>query len=297
MKSRMQQLKPQRNQPKNPSGKLATRNGSRALDAEGRELIELFVMLLARSDYTRAAVMDFFTECLTLAPRYVGSRRSTAYDEDDRLQIDGPPYVLSVWCLCPPYVDKGVPRALPVYGPAPSIESIVRLVRRVWGLELTVEQAVDDLVQTDSIKRVGARYIPISRTVSYRMTPDQQRAHHLRMATCVLRTAEQNARKHERRRWFEFVADGGIPERQIEDFSKKFTEIGNQTLEWADAEMVRWAVARPARSRLAGVSACIVLAQDEPLRSLIFGRRRRNRNPQDSVRQRRIELSVKSPRD
>jgi hypothetical protein len=218
-----------------------TRPTTRPLDAAAREAIDLFARLLDNCGYSRAEVARAFNGIS--APR---SPTVAATSAADSTLTDDAAHVITLWHMTAGYVDSlGDPLPLPVLGPAPSIESLVRLARR----QLTLEGALQYFRTARTLKRAGTLFVPRSRVVHHPRATRFQAAHHLRVVAGLMRTVQTNHCEPYSRRRFEFAADGLVPKNKRRAFDRDFAAVGIEMLKSADALMLRYADASKPRKR------------------------------------------------
>ena len=186
---------------------------------------------MGRCGYSRRTVVNALKAVrgwvtTNAAPVVTGSR--TVSDEAA--------HIITLWHMSPGYVDgTGEPIPLPVSGPAPSIEALVRRADR----NLTLDSAMDYLRRTKAVRKIGVKFVPRSRQVLHQTGTLTQAQHHLRVVTGLMLTAKHNSRAPFSQRWVEAVADGVISRARSRAFQREFQAIGIELLKSADTLMVR----------------------------------------------------------
>jgi hypothetical protein len=212
---------------------------ARSLDPAAREAIALFARLLDNCGYSRADAT-----CAYKGIRAPRKSRVVPTSVGDSTLTDDAAHVITLWHMTAGYVDSiGEPLPLPAVGPAPSIESLVRLAKR----KLTLERTLQYFRTARALKRVGPLYVPRSRVVYLPRATRFQAAHHLRVVTGLLRTVQTNYCEPFSRRRFEFAADGLVSKNKRRAFDRDFAAVGLEMLKSADALMLRYA--DPSKSR------------------------------------------------
>jgi hypothetical protein len=217
---------------------------TRPLDATAREAIELFAHLLDNCGYSRAEVARAYNA--TSAQRKSAVSAPLA---GDGTLTDDAAHVITLWHMTSGYVDTlGEPLPLPAVGPAPSIESLVRLAKR----QLTLEGTLQYFRTARTLKRVGDLFVPRSRVVYHPRATRFQAAHHLRVVAGLMRTVQTNHCEPFSRRRFEFAADGLVPKNKRRAFDRDFAAVGFEMLKSADALMLRYAAdaSKPRKSQV-----------------------------------------------
>jgi hypothetical protein len=214
--------------------KRAHRRGQHLrLDRQATEAITHFAWLLARCGYSREQSARLFRAVGRAIPERVGSQGVGARCGDDAAQV------ITLWYMTSEYLDgRGKPLALPLMGPSPSIEALIREVNP----ELTVPGAMEYLNAARSLKRRGQLYLPRSRAVALRHDSPFQNAYHLRVVSGLLRTVDFNSRSPRQR--FQYLADGWIPAGKLGSVIRDFRPTGFEMLKYADAYLLRRAAGK-----------------------------------------------------
>jgi Family of unknown function (DUF6502) len=137
--------------------------GSGTIDAETRDAIHRFVRVLASRGCPTTVIQDEVSE----ACGRIGDFE--VFDDSSPYLVDAAAHVLTLWFSEPAYTGSGgKPRPLPVSGGEPSLEALVRRVNAA----LQVAHVLEILLKVDSVRRVGARYVPRKRSLVMRDTAD-----------------------------------------------------------------------------------------------------------------------------
>lgn len=152
-----------------------------------------------------------------------------------------PAHVLTIWHSDPDYLINGQPKPLPLRGPGPSIEELVRLVDPGLNLMSVVKQ----LREASALKKVGKYHLPLDPIVSHRGSP-QQPAHQLETLDGLLHNLEHNsAPKSLWPSWYDFTTDcPNFPVSALEAFRRYLVEQADDFLRDIDDYMRREEIAR-----------------------------------------------------
>jgi hypothetical protein len=122
-----------------------------------------------------------------------------------RIDSDDIAHVFTLWNRDPDYLfANGLPRPIPLRGPAPSIEALYARVRP----QVTFEEAHDSFLRTNALDRVGDLYVPNRDALIYFGDPQLASAHALRMLHLAALNSEHNANPDRQGQpWYERIAD------------------------------------------------------------------------------------------
>jgi hypothetical protein len=231
-----------------------------------RELIDNFAGVLARCGYSAhdaaARLSQKATRPRALSSRPGAARRDTLtagsisrsqkipsapQEGSDIIAHDVFSQLLTWWWSDPQYCIKGVPRALPAQGPAPSIAALVRRL----GKPYTLQAAMAYLLSTKSIGLAGKLYVPLTRWVTHQENPELQYWHHFRALAGLLRTLSHNAElRGSESVWFEYIADNlRIPASKAAHVRERFRDSAGPFLLAQDETLVRYERSRQRRER------------------------------------------------
>jgi hypothetical protein len=156
-----------------------------------------------------------------------------------RIDQDDWARVVTLWSTEPEYVDdNGAPRTLPIAGPPPSIEALLRRVDS----KLTVKEACNSLLRTGAARKVGRRLaVEAHPALVHPPGTDEQSAHHLRVLNALLWNFEHNANLTGRAvPWVERVATAQtFPESALTTYSVDAEKRAMAFLKQEDALMQR----------------------------------------------------------
>jgi hypothetical protein len=231
-----------------------------------KELIDNFAGVLARCGYSAHDAADRLSRKTTRS-RPLSSRPSavrgdsatarsiarsqripsTPQEGSDIIAHDVFSQLLTWWWSDPQYCTKGIPRALPSQGPAPSIAALVRRL----GKPYTLQAAMAYLLTTKSIGLAGKLYVPLTRWVTHQENPELQYWHHFRALAGLLRTLSHNAElRGSGSVWFEYIADNlRIPMSKAAHVRERFRESAAPFLLAQDETLVRYERSRQGRER------------------------------------------------
>jgi len=237
--------------------RVRTSDQGRHLDPLAKELIDNFAGVLARCGYsahdaaTRLSRTATRPRPLSSPPAPVRHDTLTARSISRSQRISSAPQkgsdiiahdvfsqLLTWWWSDPQYCLKGVPRALPSQGSAPSIAALVRRL----GKPYTLQAAMAYLLTTHSIGPAGKFYVPLTRWVTHQENPELQHWHHFRALAGLLRTLSHNAElRGSHSVWFEYIADNlRIPASKAADVRERFRESAAPFLLAQDETLVRY---------------------------------------------------------
>jgi len=203
------------------------RDGRFPLDDLSTEILRLTARRIAEGGYSLDEALANFKAFCEEIPRSVGQHSR-------RCPIAEPGQVLTLWYTKPEYLNKRArPIQLPLYGPAPSIEALVNEVHPL----MTVSEALDYLDASHMLKRDGALFAPRSRFIRLPAKSAYQSALHLKALAGLLRTIDHNAQNE--RQWFQYVAEGLVPEHTLRSAVRDFRPSGMELLKYADDFILR----------------------------------------------------------
>jgi hypothetical protein len=215
------------------------------LDPIARDTIRQFASTLRRAGFSPEDVSAEFNRCIAKAPR---ARQSANRASASGFHDAG--HVLTLWASDPDCVDEaGRPRALPVRGPAPSVEALLGRVQP----QLTFEEALDLLLRTHTLRRVGRKLIPADETVIHSPESKTQSTHHLLVLNQLLRNFDFNSRQRPgAQRWLQRVVEcPNFPADAIPALMSRFSESATQLIRQFDHGMARTARrANPSATRV-----------------------------------------------
>jgi hypothetical protein len=193
--------------------------------------ISAFILTLVRGGYSVAAIQEVVRVVCTLVPPSLGIGAIGT----DR-NFEEPTHLLTLWHSKPPYVLRGKPRPLPLRGPCPSLETLVREVNP----KLDLQSVVTFLRRSHHLRRVGRRFLPRSDVLSHRGSPNQP-THHLNTLAGVFANTDHNATPiNLYRSWYDFVAECfHYPVSQMPALEEYIWKQANNFLRSLDAYMDR----------------------------------------------------------
>jgi hypothetical protein len=239
------------------------------LDATALEAVDRFVRVLGRCGCAAPDILAAFAAACERLPTPKMPVRSGPQRE-----ISNAPHILTLWFSDALYVDRtGAPIALPLRGPAPSLEALVERVDSA----LKVEEAAGYLLRSRTVIRRGARYVPRRRALSLRGAQGAVVFRNLRSLVGLLRTLENNLQpKRTTRSWFEYSAENhAFPASARVAFDERLDELAMKFLQTLDADMHRRESERSPSEKTVHVGVGVYRFEDtEPLRAAPPGRRR-----------------------
>ncbi|MBS1994658.1 MAG: hypothetical protein JSS86_00050 [Cyanobacteria bacterium SZAS LIN-2] len=211
----------------------ARRNTRAAGPDQGREILERTLALLVGNGYSPASLKAMAAEICSGMPEPrtpKDPRRSTFTVELG--------HVLTHWYTDPMNLDaRGNPRPLPARGPGPSIADLVRRASP----SLDVKVAIDQLVKSGSLKRVGRRFLPTGRRVLFNPKDAVATARGLLPVLGYLDTFDFNLnRRGKQAPRFEVTAvNPSFPTEALEAFKARLMARGMEFLQEVDTQMRR----------------------------------------------------------
>jgi Family of unknown function (DUF6502) len=241
------------------------------LDSQAIEAVVRFVRVLARCGCTPKDIAQEVLKAGREVPKSWAQTARSAIRE-----IDVAVHVLTVWFAEPAYLDpKGNPRPLPLHGPGLSLEALSMRVDR----SLDPQKVLRHLLDTRALRRLGTRYVPRDRLVSFRGSggPDYSRS--LRGLLAMLRTIEHNtAPARSTPGWFEVYAlNPCFPAKDRAAFDRRLRQLGMRFLVQIDSDMHRRERRRKKGERTVPLGVAIYRFEEQPLHS-----RSRRRRPKRS---------------
>jgi hypothetical protein len=239
------------------------------LDGQATEAIRHFAWLLVRSGFSRDEAVQAFRAACDVIPSRVG-----AHGIGSGCTADEASHVITLWYMRSEYLDRrGHPLPLPLGGPAPSLEALVQLVNPA----LTLQSVLRYLNAGRGLTRRGDKYLPRGRAVALRPGTTFHTAHHLRAVSGLLRTIEHNARG--KPQWFEYLADGIIPESKLRSTMRDFRPTGMEMLQYADAFMLRRSQSTQRKGKELPLSVGVYVFEGRTLPPPVKGQNRVRRSP------------------
>ncbi len=217
------------------------RTAALTLDSLASDTLRLVAWAFLHCGYSPLAIVNQFTSYAQAPPRsLLAQQRSVRGDLHD------PDHVLTLWLTDPEYVDaQGRPRPLRVWGPAPSIEALVKRVSPTLGVEGTLEH----LLVNGVIRRRGQQYIQTSDVVRYRRRSKNIGAHHMLVLNELVRTFQYNA-KSDSVKWPQFMAEcPNFPAAELAAYTEAFRKRMLSFLLSEDKLMARTALQAAPRAR------------------------------------------------
>src|SRR6202521_356922 len=157
--------------------------GDGRLDASAREAIERFARVMSRCGVAPKILADAFRGALAAS---VG----TAARRDQGLrELSEAAHLVTLWCTSPDYVDEGgAPQRLPARGRRRSLEALARRVSP----SVNVDEIVDYLMKTQTLRKVGRTYVLTRRWVYVHGLEGYAHTRSVRALVGLLRTIEHN---------------------------------------------------------------------------------------------------------
>lgn len=216
----------------------------RPLDAMGGDTVDRFAGTMKRAGYSNKDLITRFGRAVARAPR-----PRTSGDTQTRNEFHDTSHVLTLWESDPDCVDEnGQPIALPIRGPAPSVQALVERARP----NLPLEEALDLFLRTHTLRKVGRKLIPTDESIIH--TPESRTlsTHHVIVLNQLLRNFEFNSQvRRLTPRWTQRVVEcPDFPLDELPMLIAEFAKRANRFLKSYDHSMARTArKARPATKR------------------------------------------------
>jgi len=242
---------------------------SSTLDARALEAVARFVRVLARAG---CAPQDIGREVQKACRTVPLSWRRHARAELPA--IDAAAHALTIWHSDPEYSDAhGRPRTLALREKGLSLETLLRRVDP----QLRLSRVLPHLLRTRALRRVGKRFLPNDRALSFRGFGDPYHSRGVRGLLAMLRTLEHNSSPGRKvSGWFEmFALNSRFPVRARPAFDDRLRRQARQFLFHLDADMERQERTRRKGERTVPLGVGIYLFEEAPLRSPRAARKRR----------------------
>lgn len=236
----------------------------RALEAVGR-----FVRVLARCGCTPDDIGREVARACREIPKSWALKATAA-----RREMDDASHLLTLWFSDPAYLDRrGAPIPLPMRGAGGSLEMLASRVDPT----LDLREVFRCLLRSKTLRRVGTRYVPRDRMLSFRAAGGPQNLHHLRGLLGMLRTLEHNVQTKRRAAvWYEvFAHNPRFPVSERAALDKRIRVLGNKLLFQLDADMHRKERARKKGERTVRIGVGMYRFEDGPQPRSRFRRKRR----------------------
>jgi hypothetical protein len=241
---------------------------SSTLDARALEAVARFVRVLARAG---CAPQDIGREvqkaCRTVPLAWRRHARA------ELPAIDAAAHALTVWHSDPEYSDaRGKPRTLTLREKGLSLEALLRRVDP----QLRLSRVLPHLLRTRALRRVGNRFLPNDRALSFRGFGDPYHSRGVRGLLAMLRTLEHNSSPGRKvPGWFEmFALNSRFPVSARPAFDDRLRRQARQFLFHLDADMERQERTRRKGERTVPLGVGIYLFEEAPLRSPRAARKR-----------------------
>jgi Family of unknown function (DUF6502) len=244
------------------------RERSSTLDARALEAVARFVRVLARAG---CAPQDIGREVQKACRTVPLSWRRHARAELPA--IDAAAHALTIWHSDPEYSDaRGKPRALSLQDRGLSLETLLRRVDP----QLRLSRVLPHLLRTRALRRVGKRFLPNDRALSFRGFGDPYHSRGVRGLLAMLRTLEHNSNPDRKvPGWFEmFALNSRFPVSARPAFDDRLRRQARQFLFRLDADMERQERTRRKGERTVPLGVGVYLFEEAPLRSPRAARKR-----------------------
>jgi len=210
----------------------------------GRDTVNRFAGTMKRAGYSNRELITHFRRAVARAPR-----PRTAGVTQTKNEFHDASHVLTLWESDPDCVDEdGQPIALPIRGPAPSVEALVKRARP----NLSLEDALDLFLRTHTLRKVGRKLIPTDESVIHTPQSRTLSTHHVIVLNQLLRNFEFNSQvRRLTPRWTQRVVEcPDFPLDALPMLIAEFAKRANRFLKSYDHSMARTAhKARPATKR------------------------------------------------
>jgi hypothetical protein len=241
---------------------------SSTLDARALEAVARFVRVLARAG---CAPQDIGREvqkaCRTVPLSWIRHARA------ELPAIDAAAHALTIWHSDPEYSDaRGKPRTLALREKGLSLETLLRRVDP----QLRLSRVLPHLLRTRALRRVGNRFLPNDRALSFRGFGDPYHSRGVRGLLAMLRTLEHNSSPGRKvPGWFEmFALNSRFPVSARPAFDDRLRRQARQFLFHLDADMERQERTRRKGERTVPLGVGVYLFEEAPLRSPRAARKR-----------------------
>lgn len=245
---------------KKPPGRLRQGEArhSSTLDPRALEAVGRFVRVLARCGCTPDDIGREVAKACRQVPKSWALKATAA-----RREMDDASHLLTLWFSDPEYLDRrGAPIPLPMRGAGQSLEALASRVDPT----LDLREVLRCLFRSKTLRRVGTRYVPKDRMLSFRAAGGPQNLHHLRGLLGMLRTLEHNVQTKRRAAvWYEvFAHNPRFPVSERAGLDKRIRVVGNRLLFQLDADMHRKERARKKGERTVRIGVGMYRFEDGP---------------------------------
>jgi len=237
------------------------------LDSQAAEAVTRFVRVLARGCRPKDIAHAMLKACRAIPKGWTQPAKAATRE------IDAAAHMVTLWFSEPAYLDaRGNPRPLPLHGRGASLESLARRADR----DLETKKVVRHLSNARALRRIGTRYLPRDRLVSFRGLGGSYHSRNLRGLLALLRTLQHNSVPNRSTLgWFEaFALNPRFPVKERAGFDKRVRVGARRLLFQFDADMHRRERRRKKGERTVPLGVAIYLFEEQPLR----GRSRRRRS-------------------
>jgi hypothetical protein len=188
---------------------------------------------MKRAGYSEKELTAHFQRSVARAPR---SRTYPKVQTKPALHDTG--QVVTLWESDPDCVDAdGKPKALPIRGPAPSVEALLKRARP----NLPLEEALDFFDRTRALRKVGQKLIPTDESVIHSTESETLAAHQVLVLNQLLLNFEFNSKVGPGApRWIQRVVEcPDFPANELPRLLEEFAKRANRFLKSYDHSLTR----------------------------------------------------------
>ncbi|MBS0577764.1 MAG: hypothetical protein JSR36_00725 [Proteobacteria bacterium] len=190
------------------------------LDPTANQIMNLVARIMIRCGYDSEALQEAFDQALTAHAASVLPLPPSAVRE-----LPEAPHVITLWTSLEGYRDeKNNPLPLPLRGRGRSIQQLARLVSP----NLDVEELLRYLLQTETVRKVGRRYVLARRWIMLRGVAGSAHSRTMRGLVGALRTYDHNLlAPSDAESWFEFTVDNpNFPVSKLGELDQRARRLG-----------------------------------------------------------------------
>ncbi|MBS0377232.1 MAG: hypothetical protein JSS29_02000 [Proteobacteria bacterium] len=188
-------------------------DSSPPLDATAYQLVTLFATIMVRCRYDRYRLAEAFERAVLAAS-------VPPFPPESIRELPEAPHVITLWTSLEGYRDeRNNPIALPVRGRGKSIHALARRVSP----NLDVEELLQYLLHTETVRKIGRRYALSRRWVMLRGVAGSAHSRTMRGLLGALQTYEHNLLANsDAESWFEFTVDNpGFPVSKLGELDQR----------------------------------------------------------------------------
>jgi hypothetical protein len=191
-----------------------------SLDSTANQIMNLVARIMTRCGYESEALQKAFEQALTIHAGSVLPLPPSTVRE-----LPEAPHVITLWTSLDGYRDQqNNPVALPARGRGQSIQALARRV----DAKLDIDELVQYLLHTETIRKVGRRYALSRRWVMVRGIAGSAHSRTMRGLMGALRTYDHNLLANsDTESWFEFTVDNPcFPVSKLAELDQRARRLG-----------------------------------------------------------------------